>query len=41
MKKAKTKAKKVYKACAGCGGKVLKSKGMMSHGKFYCSEGCK
>ncbi len=41
MKKIKVKAKKVYKACAGCGAKVLKSKGIMSRGKFYCCGDCK
>lgn len=41
MKKAKAKPKKVYKTCAGCGTKVLKSQGMMSGGKFYCCEDCK
>ena len=41
MKKVKVKAKKVYKACAGCGAKVLKSKGIMSRGKFYCGDDCK
>ncbi len=41
MKKSQVKAKKVYKDCAGCGMKVLKSKGKMSGGKFYCSKDCK
>lgn len=41
MKKAIAKTKKAYKACAGCGAKIPKSKGVMSHGKFYCCSDCK
>jgi formylmethanofuran dehydrogenase subunit E len=40
MKKVKAKAAKTLKACAECGSKILKSKGKMSNGKFYCAD-CK
>jgi hypothetical protein len=40
MNKIKAQVKKVYKTCSECGKKILKGKGTMSGGKFYCSA-CK
>ena len=38
MKKTEMKNKRVYEVCAACGKRVLKSKGMMSGGRFYCED---